>query len=308
MSGVTVTGPVDTTDPSDTYPTHKDNLGLGGYRPVADQAARLAIPADRRKIGMWVKQLDTGDTWTLSGGIADANWVVESFGQPVPTGPVPVFVDDFQRISWDSTTGYVYWQPIIPATGSISMVSGSRGGVARFRASVLADDATLLNNDGVKFTSLQDFVSFYCRAGVHQLTDTRVGIGIYDIEDSSGHLPYTNDAILLYYDPTVSVNWLIRCVSSATVKDYNTGVLVVLDHLIQVKWIPDGAGNIKVYIHSGAGFALVATLLAADLPSTTTMLQPVIAVYCKIAGPVNKDLYVDDYELYNARNQGSGLS
>lgn len=48
----------------------------GGYRSVADAAARLAIPADSRKEGMLVKQLDTGVTWTLTGGILDANWAI----------------------------------------------------------------------------------------------------------------------------------------------------------------------------------------------------------------------------------------
>ena len=76
MTGVIVTGPTVTTDPGDTYPTHKAILGLGGFRAVADATARLALPADRREIGMWVHQIDTDEVWQLQGGILDANWVL----------------------------------------------------------------------------------------------------------------------------------------------------------------------------------------------------------------------------------------
>jgi hypothetical protein len=77
---VRVTGYIGPSDTADTYPTHSEEWGKGGMRSVADTAARLAIPADRRKEGMFVKQLDTGQIWTLSGGILDANWVLDPMG------------------------------------------------------------------------------------------------------------------------------------------------------------------------------------------------------------------------------------
>jgi hypothetical protein len=42
------------TDLLDTYPTHTDDECRGGLRSVADEAARDAIPASRRKAGMAV--------------------------------------------------------------------------------------------------------------------------------------------------------------------------------------------------------------------------------------------------------------
>jgi hypothetical protein len=82
---VRVTGFIAPTDDTDTYPSHEDIWGKGGYREVADAAGRLAITAGRRSIGMLVKQLDTGVFWTLNGGIADINWAVQSFGGATDT-------------------------------------------------------------------------------------------------------------------------------------------------------------------------------------------------------------------------------
>lgn len=47
----------------------------GGFRSVADQAARDAIPAHRRKEGLFVRQRDTNELWTLTGGITNSDWV-----------------------------------------------------------------------------------------------------------------------------------------------------------------------------------------------------------------------------------------
>lgn len=77
---VRVTGYVGPSDTADPYPCQTEEYGRGGFRSVTNAAARLAITADRRKEGMLVKQLDTGGVWTLSGGIADINWVLDPLG------------------------------------------------------------------------------------------------------------------------------------------------------------------------------------------------------------------------------------
>jgi len=76
---VRVGGFIAPTDTADTYAAQSEVYNLGGYRSVADAAERLAITPGRRKEGMLVKQVDTGDIWTLTGGILDANWAVQSF-------------------------------------------------------------------------------------------------------------------------------------------------------------------------------------------------------------------------------------
>lgn len=49
-------------DTGDTYPTHDEQYGLGGFRSVASLAHRDAVPMERRKAGMEVKVL--GDDGT----------------------------------------------------------------------------------------------------------------------------------------------------------------------------------------------------------------------------------------------------
>lgn len=62
-------------DDADTYPSHSDEYGKGGYRPVTSVTARNAITSARRTQGMSVRVSATGIEYILSGGILDANWV-----------------------------------------------------------------------------------------------------------------------------------------------------------------------------------------------------------------------------------------
>ncbi len=51
---IKVLGYLTTNDGNSVYPTHMDHLGFGGYRVVADIAARNAITTQRRSLGMLV--------------------------------------------------------------------------------------------------------------------------------------------------------------------------------------------------------------------------------------------------------------
>jgi hypothetical protein len=61
ISGTQVAAPVVPIDTNDTYPTHDERYGAGGYRTVADLTARDAIPTGRRRDGMrvYVRATDT---------------------------------------------------------------------------------------------------------------------------------------------------------------------------------------------------------------------------------------------------------
>lgn len=63
---------------TDEYPTHDEKYGKGGYRAVADIAARDAIPAARRSLGMVVRTMDTKINWILTGDLTNSDWVEES--------------------------------------------------------------------------------------------------------------------------------------------------------------------------------------------------------------------------------------
>lgn len=59
---VGVTGPVAPKNSAEKYPAHDSQWGKGGYREVADIAARDAIPSERQRVGMLVWVADRGDT------------------------------------------------------------------------------------------------------------------------------------------------------------------------------------------------------------------------------------------------------
>lgn len=65
-SAINITGKIAPFDTEDIYATHDSIYGKGGYRELANEAARLAIPTARRTEGMLVYQQDTGLTYKLA--------------------------------------------------------------------------------------------------------------------------------------------------------------------------------------------------------------------------------------------------
>ena len=68
---VSVTGFVAPTDSADTYPSHSEEYGKGGYRSVDTLTDRDAIPAARRKAGMVVKVLSNKMEYILGAGLGN---------------------------------------------------------------------------------------------------------------------------------------------------------------------------------------------------------------------------------------------
>ena len=73
---VPLTGKVAPTDTTDTFATHMDIYGEGGYMTVADQTEREAITTERRKQGMAVYQNDTNVLYVLKDGVTNSDWVI----------------------------------------------------------------------------------------------------------------------------------------------------------------------------------------------------------------------------------------
>lgn len=67
--------PINPSSPLDTYPTHIDTLGHGGFMAVKTKAIRNSIPTLRRKEGMLVYVLETDSLYQLRGAITGNNWV-----------------------------------------------------------------------------------------------------------------------------------------------------------------------------------------------------------------------------------------
>jgi hypothetical protein len=72
---VNLTGMIAPTDTNDVYPTHASIYSKGGYREVADEAARFDIPTQRRTHGMLVYQQDTESVWQLGAGLTNGDWI-----------------------------------------------------------------------------------------------------------------------------------------------------------------------------------------------------------------------------------------
>lgn len=66
IKGTNVLAPVVPFDTTDAHASHEARYGRGGYRSVADQAERDAIPALRREAGMLVLTMSDGITWRLN--------------------------------------------------------------------------------------------------------------------------------------------------------------------------------------------------------------------------------------------------
>lgn len=75
IGGVTITGYIAPSDTADLYATHREELGQGGYRSVANTTERNLISMDRRKLGMIVYVIDEDKEYKLLGGLENTNWV-----------------------------------------------------------------------------------------------------------------------------------------------------------------------------------------------------------------------------------------
>jgi len=67
--GTNIGAPIVPGAEADQFPTHIDKYGSGGYRAVANNAERDAIPMDRRRAGMVVLVIETQQSWALSANL-----------------------------------------------------------------------------------------------------------------------------------------------------------------------------------------------------------------------------------------------
>ena len=74
---VKVLGKIEPNGPTDTYPTHVDSLGRGGFVAVKTWQERNSIPLQRRKAGMMVsvKSATVDSLYRLGIGLTNADWL-----------------------------------------------------------------------------------------------------------------------------------------------------------------------------------------------------------------------------------------
>jgi hypothetical protein len=98
-----ITGFIGTTFAADTYPTHIDELGKGGYRSVANIEARNAISFERRSIGMMCYVVSESKAYQLIGGLGNEFW--KEFEALPPLGTFEVSGVTYPEIFVGTATG-----------------------------------------------------------------------------------------------------------------------------------------------------------------------------------------------------------
>lgn len=66
---IKVTDSISTTDPSDTYATHRSVLGQGGHHEVSTIVERNSITVERKNVGMKVYVAEDGKTYQLNNSL-----------------------------------------------------------------------------------------------------------------------------------------------------------------------------------------------------------------------------------------------
>ena len=80
IAGTIVAAKITTGDTTNTHAITHCNETEGGVHSVADNTARDAITAPRRKEGMYCYTIDSENTYQLVGGVANGNWTLVSTG------------------------------------------------------------------------------------------------------------------------------------------------------------------------------------------------------------------------------------
>lgn len=144
---VRVGGFIAPTDSTDTYPTHDDLYGKGGYKVVANNTARDAISAGRRKEGMLVRVLDAGGGvpkfYTLVGGTTNAHWQEQQLGT-VETSTVQHVLNASEVINGYADLGIT---PTAPDQ-AVLIIRGAPGTYQGDTADFVLNSAGLLNWSG----------------------------------------------------------------------------------------------------------------------------------------------------------------
>ena len=88
LKGTNIAAPVVPFADTDSYATHDETYGRGGYRSVAGTADRDAIPQQRRKAGLLVKVLEDGVTYDriaeqMNIAVSEVAYALDAISDPV---------------------------------------------------------------------------------------------------------------------------------------------------------------------------------------------------------------------------------
>ena len=118
-----ISAPITPYDTRDSYPTHYEEFGFGGYRTVETIQDRNLIPDLRRNQGMLVYVLEDQTWYSLQGGVTNEYWVdfkrsigllsdaqvVVSNQEPIEPTAKTVWINPVNRVLQIRDTGNTAW-------------------------------------------------------------------------------------------------------------------------------------------------------------------------------------------------------
>lgn len=141
LVGTRVIQPIVPNDSLDTYPTHTDIYGKGGYVSVDTVVDRNSISLYRQKVGMSVYVTETSTVYTLnevSDTLTDANWsafTVDGGVTTVTSTTEPA--NPIIGLIWLNST-----------TGEVSMYTGTDWRVFVYKDEMISDVGSITLNGG----------------------------------------------------------------------------------------------------------------------------------------------------------------
>ena len=224
IKGTNVAAPVVPFDTTDAHPSHEAKYGKGGYRSVADAAARSAIPAARREAGMLVYEASTGKVWQLADGLEEWSEFV--------TSSMPSIADvTGLQTALDGKLALAGGQMNSSAVVTFSdATNDSEIGGWGFGVEVTADNSQYATVEPAGFTVHgQAGTTTVAAAGVTLPNATQVVVGSFDNSTGGAH------GISLICAVGYELNWQGGRLRSVQVGGDGTPVPIYLDSPI---WLP----------------------------------------------------------------------
>ena len=164
---VILSGMISPTDTTDSYPTHEDILGKGGYSSVLDLTSRNNISPLRRKVGMMVFVQADSKTYQLQNGTENTDWVEFTAGSGEAVATPETL--DITSIPVTNLINGIFAGILIPA-GEVLYVRGNGNEIdttvySGVLATVLTENA--YNDFIIKYNGTSSVV--YVNSGVEEL-------------------------------------------------------------------------------------------------------------------------------------------
>jgi len=205
---------------------------------------------------------------------------------------------DFNFDDWQVIGAAAGYQMQCSIVAQVALLDNVRGGIVRIWSVDAAAPNWLEVSGQIHTWSAQDAYRIYSRFTDQQIVNISSWVGVSD--GPSGVDPYgavAGNGVGLVQDDAVGANWLLRQVRGGVVVDDSTGTAAVAGAFHTWDLILTAAGVPTAYYDG----TLVATGAAADSPTPTTMLEPVMWV-APLGAAILAQLDVDCFKIVQSRN------